>query len=78
VNRQRREQQGQAEREKSGLSATALKEKYPTPEMRLVSAASVLPGATGEVAVETGSVTVATVVATGVATTATGVAVATG
>jgi len=36
--------QGQAEREKSGLSATALKEKYPTPEMRLVSAASVLPG----------------------------------
>ena len=43
--------QGQAEREKSGLSATALKEKYPTPELRLVSAASVLPGATGEVAV---------------------------
>jgi hypothetical protein len=44
-------QECQAERERLGLSATDLRAKYPTPEIRLVSAACVLPAATAEVIV---------------------------
>lgn len=41
----------QAEREKLGLSASDLRAKYPTPEIRLVSPVCVLPGATADVVV---------------------------
>jgi hypothetical protein len=41
----------QTEREKSGLSATDLRAKYPTPEIRMVSPVCVLAGATADVVV---------------------------